>query len=189
MPRIKIPQRTLDWCKAHGWTEPVFKGGLVWAYPSGDAVMRIPLPVQHFRILRRLKVIAEWTLIVVLTGGTIAALGWLWWIIIMMFLDAVTAVVVLLGPVEVNILWLSSCTFVIASAITFATALRPLAAKDKSLSELGLVLFSSFNGGLLASIGLLSSAVGAEKLIYPAIYNAVLFGIALLIALYRVART
>lgn len=188
MPRIKIPQRTLDWCKAHGWTEPVFKGGLVWAYPPSMAIPQ-PLPVQPFRILRSLIEIAAWTIIVVLTGGTIAALGWLWWMIIMMFLDAVTAVVVLLGPVEVNILWLSSCTFVIASAITFATALRPLAAKDKSLSELGLVLFSSFNGGLLASIGLLSSAGGTEKLIYPAIFNAVLFGIALLIALYRVART
>lgn len=37
----------LKWCNENGWTEPVKRDGIWWAYQSHRDVMRIPVPVSE----------------------------------------------------------------------------------------------------------------------------------------------
>lgn len=182
MPRHRIPRGTLIWCSKNGWEDPFYQEGKYWAYPPGGDM---PLPVQP--LSKILKDFANGLAVVLLLACTITALVWLGWRIIRLVVLDTIASLVEIGPIGITTLAGFSFVFAILSAIALAPSLRPSAANDERLSGLGLVMLSALMGGLLAGGGLLSSAVGVEKLIAPAFWNAVLFGIALLIVLYRAA--
>lgn len=171
----RIPRGTLKWCQKNGWKEPFLVEGKYWAYPPGGYIP-LPLPVQPF------SKFAKDFAVVLLFACILTALVWLGWMIFSVFLDALGAVIKVFGPTGINILWVFSLAFMIPTLIGLSISMLPAPSKAEKLSMLGVCLLSSFVGVVLPASVLLSSDVGAGKLIVPAIYNAVFFGI----VLYRI---